>query len=409
MVRIILPTLGQSQTLGTQATFIGGGSPEQIVNATTLIGSISNAGAQALFKFYTTPNAGDADIPANTSDVTNSNWTALPKATTAGVFVNPTAKEPAWSPGDQNDIRTGQHEMVFKLAEAIFGSNQAGDLLSNPASIMSSFSSSVTTCVAGVNSSNSSVATTDLINGLLYTCPQRFALKYNAVVTAAAYTASKFIGLTAVGVGGAISEVEVTMSATGTVSSISVTGHTSGTFVEGEKVSITDGYGGSDVNIVLTLTANQATDLTNGNNLLTSFATFTPDSASATMGTYTYVTATGTTSGASADVTVLCNSATTVLKLFVTTAATGTFLKNEQVTFVDGGGAGHDVTIAHINSVQAAILNGTLSDVAGTEAPLEPADNLRVIFTVNSHASQKDVSGATVATAYKANFDFISA
>ena len=164
MVHIILPTLNQTATLGTLATFIGAGAPAEIGNATTLTGSISTAATGALFKFYTTPNVGDLNLPATTSDVTNSNWTALPKVATADIFIAPLELGGTWTPGTSTDLRTGEHEMVFKLAEAIFGNGEAGDLLSNPAAIMSSFSSSIATCAAAVNSNNSVQATTDLIN-----------------------------------------------------------------------------------------------------------------------------------------------------------------------------------------------------------------------------------------------------
>lgn len=405
MVLIILPALNKAQELTTLATFTGAGSPAEIVNATTLNGSIYNSSAQSLFKFYTTPNAGDENYPANTSDMTESNWTALNKTGTANIFVKPIAKTSSWTSGDNNDIRTGEHEMVFKLAEAIFGSSEAGDLLSNPAAIMSSFNDSIGACVSAVNSDSSQSATTQLINGLLYSSPERFALKYNSTVTDALFEASTFKGLTAIGTEGAISTVDVEMSSASVVTKITVTSHTSGSFVESEKVSITDGYGGSDVKIVLTLTNTHASVLNSGTGEM---VTPNIDSALATMGTYTGVTATGTTSAATATVTVSCNTATSVLKLFVTTVATGVFQKGEQVTFANGGGSGKNVTIEEINSVQTAILNGTLDNVTGTEAPLEPADKLRVIFTVNSNVNQTNASGALVAVAYKANFDFIS-
>jgi hypothetical protein len=406
MVHIILPTLNQTAILGTIATFIGAGAPEEIGNATTLTGSIDTAATGALFKFYTTPNVGDTNVPATTSDVTHSNWTALAKVATADIFIAPLELGGPWTPGTATDLRTGEHEMVFKLAEAIFGNGEAGDLLSNPAEIMLSFSDSITSCAIAVNNNNSVQATTDLINGLLYTTPQRFAMKYNSVVTGALYTASKFIGLTAIGTGGAIATVDVGMSASGTVSSIIVTGHTSGTFVLDEKVSITDGYGGSDVVITLTLTADQATKLTAGTG---DFSTLVTTSASATMGTYTGVIATGTTSTATATVTVLCSSATSVLKLFVSTVSSGTFQKGEQVTFTNGGGSTHNVTIASINSVQVAALNGTLDNILGTDAPLEDGDDLSVMFKVNSHASQTNASGSVVSTTYKARFNFVAA
>ena len=49
-----------------------------------------------------------------------------------------------------------------------------------------------------------------------------------------------------------------------------------------------------------------------------------------------------------------------------------------------------------INSVQAAMLNGKLSDAAGTAVPLEIDDKIRVIYQINSATAQKDASDETL-------------
>jgi hypothetical protein len=55
-----------------------------------------------------------------------------------------------------------------------------------------------------------------------------------------------------------------------------------------------------------------------------------------------------------------------------------------------------NVTAFTINSVQAAMLNGKLSDAAGTAVPLEIDDKIRVIYQINSATAQKDASDETL-------------
>lgn len=57
-----------------------------------------------------------------------------------------------------------------------------------------------------------------------------------------------------------------------------------------------------------------------------------------------------------------------------------------------------------INSVQAAMLNGTLS--SATEVPLRAGDKIRVIYEIDSNAGQQDASADVVSVAQRFNVDY---
>ena len=110
---------------------------------------------------------------------------------------------------------------------------------------------------------------------------------------------------------------------------------------------------------------------------------------------------------ATAKVTVELSDTNTVLRITSTVDATTAFAVGSAVTIIDGGGSGVDVTISSINSVQAAMLNGTLdASAAPTNAPLESGDILRVLYIINSNASQTDASGDAITVKFEAHQDF---
>ena len=91
----------------------------------------------------------------------------------------------------------------------------------------------------------------------------------------------------------------------------------------------------------------------------------------------------------------------------VEVTATGISVK----TTGSGYAAGDSVTIGgaltfKINSVQAAMLNGTLADAAGTEVPLCVGDKIKVVFEVDSKAGQLDVNGDAVSVAQRFNVEY---
>jgi hypothetical protein len=91
----------------------------------------------------------------------------------------------------------------------------------------------------------------------------------------------------------------------------------------------------------------------------------------------------------------LTATGTTINGVKVTTTRQGgsAYSKGETVTITDG--SSNTATIV-LNSVQAAMLNGTLSNSAGTEVPLQTGDVLRMLFTIASKSGQTDASGDAV-------------
>jgi len=75
------------------------------------------------------------------------------------------------------------------------------------------------------------------------------------------------------------------------------------------------------------------------------------------------------------------------------TATGGAFVKGETITITDG--ASNTLTIL-INSIQAAILNGTLN--TATELPIEAGDVFNAVLTVKNNASQTNVAGKVLDT-----------
>ncbi len=73
----------------------------------------------------------------------------------------------------------------------------------------------------------------------------------------------------------------------------------------------------------------------------------------------------------------------------------GGFVKGDLVTITQSAGNTLDITL---NSVQAAMLNGTLDVSTGTEVPLETGDVIRVLYTIASESGQTDVSGDAITT-----------
>lgn len=76
-------------------------------------------------------------------------------------------------------------------------------------------------------------------------------------------------------------------------------------------------------------------------------------------------------------------------------------------TIGSGYVAGDSITIGtlsfKINSVQAAMLNGTLDNAAGTEVPLYVGDKINVIFSINSKEGQLDVNGEAIIVYHRFN------
>ena len=127
-------------------------------------------------------------------------------------------------------------------------------------------------------------------------------------------------------------------------------------------------------------------------------------------GTYSGVTATGSSSGATCEVTTELDTTTNVARITRTGTATGTFTTDDSITIADGGSSGIDVTISSLNSIQVAILNSTLT--SNTALPFEAGDTVRILYQVNPNANQKAADGDDVgddANPFTAFVDFVSA
>lgn len=119
----------------------------------------------------------------------------------------------------------------------------------------------------------------------------------------------------------------------------------------------------------------------------------------ATTGTYTGLTATGSISSATCTVKTIISNSTTIGSINMETV-NGLFTINENIVITNGGGDGVDVTITNINSVQLAILNGTLnSSFVPTTAPMEVGDIIKLHYIVNSNDTQLSASGNEVSMA----------
>ena len=126
------------------------------------------------------------------------------------------------------------------------------------------------------------------------------------------------------------------------------------------------------------------------------YVTYNASVSGATAGTYTGLTATGISSSATCTVSTVINSSTEIQSINVS-ATNGTFNVNENVTITNGGGSGVNISISNINSVQTALLNGTLnSSSSPTNAPLEVGDKIKLHYTINCHDDQVSASGNDV-------------
>ena len=108
--------------------------------------------------------------------------------------------------------------------------------------------------------------------------------------------------------------------------------------------------------------------------------------------------------GTGAKVTVVMTDASTIHTIVIANdptdgSSTGThtgsgYVKGDDLVITVGTGV---ITIAKLNSVQVAILNGTLnSTTIATEAPLEADDKIRVKMSVSSATGQLNVRGSAV-------------
>ena len=122
-------------------------------------------------------------------------------------------------------------------------------------------------------------------------------------------------------------------------------------------------------------------------------------------GTTQGVTPTSGGSGTGAKVSVIMTDSTTINAVMIyddpsdsAAPITGSgYAKGDSLTITDPNDATNIITIASINSVQAAMLNGTLDDSSTpTSVPLEAGDKIRVKYGIDSASGQTNTNGAAV-------------
>jgi len=391
MPTIYISNLNAEQTLGIVGEFAGGLTAQDAVNGSLISGGYVNfSDIKDTFKFYTTPDTGNEDT--NTS--LTGNFTALSK-TAGDIFTH-------------GPLTTAKNEMLGFLSEAIFGSSEAVDLFSNSNSVRTNFSNKIDDCDFTAGNITDAGATKELVNGLLTTATPRFSLEYNAVVdeTFDLYnlnydgTNSSALSLTNVNVlsnsVATSTKVSIEIDASNNITNITITEVGSGTeFINTDQISF-------DTTPIIYITAGEQTstqvDLLNGITSVTASST-----------NYNLIVKKGENAEDTvedAEVEIEFASDKSILRITSTTDATEPVVAGDKITFVDGASYGTDVVIPSINSVQAAMLNGSLDFISGTAAPIEVDDVIRVKYTINSNPDQKNASNILVSAVYQAYVDF---
>ena len=188
----------------------------------------------------------------------------------------------------------------------------------------------------------------------------------------------------------------VNMTDSTTISSIRVTTQGTG-YIENDVIYLVNGA----QQITLTLTTA----------MLKLFNSGTPGGGSgiwATVGTTTNQAVTKTSgTGAGGVVTVVTTSTTAIKSITVTTPATTDYVTGDTVELQ--GTLGDTIKIT-LTEVQAELLNGTastaLTGFVPTSPPLESGDKIRLKFTINSAAGQKDTKGHDISYAQSYYVDY---
>jgi len=319
------------------------------------------------------------------------------------IFLRPEEQTAAWDNTNSYDKRTALQEMNLKLASAVFGSPDAVDLFSNTALVMESTDASIINCVTQVNSNVELAPVTEMFNYLIRHHAERFTLAYNAVAVAGSVNHSEtsvYKNVEMVCQGGATAIVDIYLSSATTVSKmvlVSSPATINAVLDESAVCGQTSAYGGAEkLEVKLLLNAAWVAAINNSTVGEVTLDT-SVQSATGLLGIYTGLSADGSLAGAGAIVSVLFLSATAVSSIWVETISVAPFARDEVVTITDDANV-TIVTLPSINSVGVAMLNGTLSDLAGTPAPLETGDILGCVFSIKSADAQLNPMGASVTT-----------
>lgn len=426
MVNVNLTSLRQNGT-GPQANFSGSVSTLEGVNGVALSGSsnckvTTTAAIGAAFLFYTTPTSGYNDYPTQDSGVaaTSANFVGKNKVASGTFLIT------------SDGLDSLYQNFASMTAQNVFGSSESVDLFNNLATMETNYDSAISTMITALNTTTSSTeAAVEVINNLLFLAPERFTLDYKSIFNTGSSTIvaneangdSVFRAMTITGpLSGQSCTADVVFSKTGNtaggigviVSSITVLTTPSTAFVTGDTAIFSlDGVSFK----IMSLTATQIGQLNTGSGTVTlvSNGEFLAYDSTTTTGQCQFVGEssnqaipshhfTGCTladsggPGTSGVATVILNDDTTINTIFVTTYGSG-FDSTSTLSIANFDVDSNGSSIAWsttANSVQVAIVNGTLDDTNGTAAPFEAGDTISVNLTVNSHASQVDAAGSTI-------------
>lgn len=336
-----------STALTTAGEFGGSVTSQPVTNSTTRVINVTTATAQAFFKFYM--SGGRVGVSSG------SNGTLT--------FTTPDT--------------TRSDEFLQLLATEVFGSSESSDLFSNKGAIVSSWDSATATALGllnGLINTAGASASLELVNAMFHTSNgtiNRFTMSYGFIGSSASPLVTG-TGYAITGGSGSGAKVNVTMNSAVTY-----------TITAADNKFTLNGHGFSNGDTVY-------------------FSSITTTTGFSINTTYYIVGVSGddfqisSTSGGNALALTTDGSAqkTSVKSITVHTSPTsGAFAKGETITITDG--SSNTATIA-LNSYQAASLNGTLANNAGTEVPLETGDVIRVLYTITSKTDQEDTSGDAI-------------
>ena len=133
-------------------------------------------------------------------------------------------------------------------------------------------------------------------------------------------------------------------------------------------------------------------------------ASITGTSSAFATGTTAGVIPTSSGSGTGAKVTVIMTNASTINTIMIHNESNGSapvtgssYAKGDSLIITDPNDSTNVITIASLNYVQAAMLNGFLDDSSNpTYLPFEAGDKIRLKFGVNSASGQTNTAGTAV-------------
>jgi hypothetical protein len=335
--------------------FVGQVTALPDTNSATRALTISTSAAQSFFKFYT-------DATYNGAGVINTSVIGVGGVSGSFAFATP------------DNLRSS--EFIALLAREVFGSSEAADLFSNQAAIHTSWNIAAgTTALASLNartSSQGAIASKELVDAMFLTSnntDERFTLAYGAAVGTGAPGTGKHYAVS--GGSGSGASVDVTMTGS-TINNISV--HTAFFAFDDIANRVTsDNHGYS-----------------NGNTI--TFTSITTTTGINTTDAYYVIAKTDNTfqlsnSEGGAAIPLANDGSGTI------SGVGSGFVKGDSIVITQSTG---NTIIITLNSVQAAMLNGTLDNASGIEVPLQTGDVLRVLFTIQSASSQQDVSNDVI-------------